>query len=156
MIRRSPPILDRDVPPGTRVLCVDDECAVGDVIAQILGNHFECEVDAVCNAEEALRTLENRSFDVIIVDFLMPNMDGGELFTRIARRHPELLPRLMFMTGDTLSDSTLDFIGATGQLLLEKPFGIAELTRAVGQVLRNAKNGRARPRPNRRPGATPR
>ena len=138
MIQKSRPILDRDVPPGTRVLCVDDECAVGDVIAQILRTHFACEVDAVCDAEAALRELEHRSFDVIIVDFLMPNMDGGELFSRIADRHPELLPRLMFMTGDTLSDSTLDFIGATGHPLLEKPFGMAELARAVGEVLRNA------------------
>ena len=138
MVQKSRLATDPDVPPGTTVLCVDDECAVGDVIAQILRNHFACEVDAVCDAEAALCELEVRSFDVIIVDFLMPNMDGGELYHRVAARRPELLPHLMFMTGDTLSRSTIDFIASTGRVLLEKPFGLPELARAVVSVLRSS------------------
>lgn len=40
------------------------------------------------------------------------------------------------MTGDTLTESTLDFIRGTGKVLLEKPFGLPELARAVGRVVR--------------------
>lgn len=78
MIRQSRFDLDpRNVPPGTTVLCVDDECTVGDVVVQILGSQFDCEVEAVCDGKAALQRLEDRNFDVIIVDFLMPSMMGG-------------------------------------------------------------------------------
>jgi CheY-like chemotaxis protein len=142
MIRKGHFDLDRRiVPPGTRVLCVDDECTVGDVVVQILGSQFDCEVEAVCDGEAALDRIQERRFDVIIVDFLMPNMDGGELYELIASRRPELLPHILFMTGDTLTESTLEFIRATGQVLLEKPFGLPELARAVSRVMKRSRDG---------------
>ena len=71
------------IPRGTRVLCVDDESMIGELVAQILRSQQGCEVTTVRNGADALQMLETRSFDIILVDFVMPVMDGRGLFTRI-------------------------------------------------------------------------
>jgi len=123
------------VAQGARVLCVDDEFLIGEVVTRILESQLECLVHHVDSGAEALRRLETTDYDAIIVDFVMPNMDGGQLYRRIAKERPEMLPRLLFTTGDTLTPATLDFIAESGRPLLEKPFGLPELTAAVRRVL---------------------
>ena len=121
--------------PGTRILCVDDESMIGELVAQILRSQLRCTVTTAKNGEEALVALEGQDFDLILVDYVMPNMDGGELYRTLEVEYPEVLPRLMFITGDILSETTLDYIAGTGRLLLEKPFGLPELTSAVRKMI---------------------
>ena len=123
------------IPPGLRVLCVDDESMIGDLVAHILRNHLHMNVAVAKSGPEALRILARHTFDLILVDYVMPEMDGGQLYQEIERRHPENIPRFMFITGDTLSESTVSFIASTGRRLLEKPFGLPELTGAIRKML---------------------
>jgi len=108
---------------------------IGELVAQILRSHQGCDVTTVRNGADALQSLESQSFDVILVDFIMPVMDGRGLFTRVAEAYPEMLSKLMFITGDTLTPSTIEFIRETGRPLLTKPFGLPELLAALGRVL---------------------
>ena len=94
--------------PGTRILCVDDESMIGELVAQILRSQLCCAVTTAKNGEEALVALERHDFDLILVDYVMPNMDGGELYRKLEEDYPEVLPRLMFITGDIL------FVGKVG------------------------------------------
>jgi CheY-like chemotaxis protein len=128
------------VAPGPRILCVDDEVLIGEVVTRILESQLDCRVHHVTTGEEALRRLAATDYDAVIVDYVMPNMDGGELYRRITESRPEMLPRLLFTTGDTLTPTTLEFIADTGQPLLEKPFGLPELTTAVRGVLPRAES----------------
>jgi len=120
---------------GPRVLCVDDEHMIGEVVTRILHSLLDCRVHHVTSGAEALRRIAVTDYDAVIVDYVMPNMDGGELYRRIASERPDVLPRLLFTTGDTLTPATLDFIAESGRPLLEKPFGLPELTKAVQSVL---------------------
>jgi len=120
---------------GARVLCVDDEAMIGEVVTRILRSQLECRVHCVASGTEALARIATTDYDAIIVDYVMPNMDGGELYRRLKEDRPEMLPRLLFTTGDTLTPSTLDFIAESGRPLLEKPFGLPELTAAIQKVL---------------------
>ena len=122
-------------PNGARVLCVDDESAIGEVITKILRTQLRCRVETASSGEEALRRIARRAYDVVVVDYVMPNMDGGELYRRLERDRPEVIPRLMFITGDTLTPSTVEFIQASGRPLLEKPFGLTDLTDAIHRML---------------------
>jgi CheY-like chemotaxis protein len=126
---------ETDIPPGARVLCVDDESSIGELVARILRRQFGCEVTTAANGEEALARIADHPFDLVIVDYLMPSMDGLALYRVLAERRPELVPGLLFITGDTLSEPTLAAIRATGQPLLAKPFGVPELKRAIADLL---------------------
>ena len=130
----------RIIPHGTRVLCVDDESMIGELVAQILRSQQGCDVITVRNGADALQILESQSFDVILVDFVMPVMDGRDLFTRVEEAYPEMLSRLMFITGDTLTPSTIEFIRETGRPLLTKPFGLPDLIAALGRILNQQEN----------------
>lgn len=127
-----------DLPDPFRVLCVDDEHMIGELVGQILHTQLGCEVKTATDGIEALDLLRNAEFQVILADYLMPRMDGGELYRRLVSDHPELASRVMFMTGDTLSETTLKDIESTGRLLLKKPFGLDELTDAVSFMLARA------------------
>jgi two-component system NtrC family sensor kinase len=123
------------MPPGTRVLCVDDESMIGELVAQILRSQQGCEVTTARSGMEALRMLGEGTFDIVLIDFLMPGMDGRTLYYRIQDAFPEALARLMFITGDTLTPSTIEFIRGTGRPLLTKPFGLPELITALAELL---------------------
>jgi CheY-like chemotaxis protein len=127
---------DETFPLGARVLCVDDESMIGEVVERILRTRLRCQVEFVSSAEEALKRIGREWFDAIVIDYVMPEMDGRELYRRLERDYPDATRRLLFITGDTLTESTLDFIAETGRPLLEKPFGLPELTEAVAHLLR--------------------
>ncbi len=131
--KRYPSVIGAD--GRTRVLCVDDEIIIGDLIAQVLRTQLNCEVVTAANGEEALGILLESDFDVIIVDYLMPHMGGGELYRRLAPERPDLLPRMMFITGDILSETTMSEIASTGLQYLEKPFELTELVEATRGLL---------------------
>ncbi|MEE9267196.1 MAG: response regulator [Gammaproteobacteria bacterium] len=69
----------------------------------------------------ALRILAHRTFDVILSDMLMPDVNGPGLYLRIKDAYPEWLERLVFITGDTLEPSNRSFLEQTGLPHLEKP-----------------------------------
>jgi CheY-like chemotaxis protein len=127
--------VEADIPAGTRVLCVDDESSIGELVGRILRRQFRCEVTTASNGEEALMEVSGRDFDAVIVDYLMPSMDGIQLYRTFEAHRPDLVSRLLFITGDTLSESTLAAIRSTGRPLLTKPFGVPELKRAVASLL---------------------
>lgn len=135
MIGNSASELFRGIPRGIRVLCVDDESMIGNMVANILHDHLGMRVEVARNGLEALDVLEREEFDLLIIDYVMPEMDGGELYRVVERNRPEIVPRVMFITGDTLSESTIGFIESTGRPLLEKPFGLPDLTRAIREML---------------------
>ena len=65
------------IEPGYKVLIIDDESAIRDLIIQILEPDFECHTAG--SAEEALTILKNESFDLVMSDINMGGMSGIEL-----------------------------------------------------------------------------
>ena len=52
----------------------------------------------------------------------MPDLDGPGLYAEIEKRRPELLDRIIFVTGDALSDSAEQFLETIQVPVIEKPF----------------------------------
>lgn len=79
-----------------RVLCVDDEPDLADLVATYLMDHAE-DIDALVatSGEEALAVLGEDSVDCIVCDYMMPDMDGLELLDRVREDHPDL-PFILF------------------------------------------------------------
>jgi two-component system NtrC family sensor kinase len=119
---------------GGRVLVVDDD----DMVRQTLTEMLELsgwQATPASTGEEAIGALEAHSFDVVLCDMKMPNMDGREFYQRVRARWPQLCPRIIFATGDTVGAASQHFIERTGNVCLSKPFGRAEVEPALRHVM---------------------
>ena len=116
------------------VLVVDDEPDLQSVIGEILAARGY-QVETAANGAEALERLERARFDLILSDVRMPGLDGPAFYQALEERHPELVGRVVFMTGNILTEDTADFFAATGSPCLRKPFEAEDLERVFEQVL---------------------
>jgi CheY-like chemotaxis protein len=116
------------------ILVVEDEGSVRELIANILllDNH---EVDTAHDGVEALYRLEHRTYDLIISDLQMPNLDGPGLHKALRKRYAQALPRVIFVTGNAGTEDYVPFLAETGDPVLTKPFTVEELRTLVQWVL---------------------
>ncbi len=116
------------------ILVVDDESIVAAAIADILG--FEgYEVETAKNGREALEKIAARSYDLILCDLHMPELDGAGLYHELERQQPSLLQRLAFVSGSTDVPEYASFCKRTAVTLLGKPFTLEDLLRLVQRLL---------------------
>jgi len=113
-----------------RVLVVDDESVIAQLIADVLGGEG-FEVDTAPHGLAALDRLANRTYDVILSDLRMPELDGFGLFREIERRYPDLLGRFVFITGTSEHTDYQGFIDDVKVPVLTKPFDMMNLVRVV-------------------------
>jgi CheY-like chemotaxis protein len=92
-------------------------------------------VETVGNGEAALAKLAAGGYELILSDIRMPELDGPSLYWELERRDPRLLQRMIFLTGDTLSPGTREFLEKTGVPCLAKPFALSDVREIVQRVL---------------------
>jgi PAS domain S-box-containing protein len=115
-----------------RVLVIDDEPALAAMIRRVLSK--ECDVDLAVDAREGLERLSSSvSYDVILCDLMMPDMTGMDLYAEVARRHPGVERRFIFMTGGAFTPRATEFLAQVANRRLEKPFETAVLKAAVAR-----------------------
>jgi CheY-like chemotaxis protein len=119
-------------PSGGRpwVLVVDDENIISQLIADVLcGEGYE--VDTAPHGLAALDRLANRTYDVILSDLRMPELDGLGFFREVEQRYPDLLRRFVFITGTSEHTDYQGFIDEVKVPVLTKPFDMVDLVRVV-------------------------
>ncbi len=116
------------------VLVIDDEPLVAAGIADTL-MVIGYEVETAKNGREALEKIATCSYDLILSDLRMPDLDGMDLYRELERHAPRLLQRLIFLSETTDSAEYMRFLEGTGALVLCKPFDIDTLQRLVRQLL---------------------
>jgi CheY-like chemotaxis protein len=116
------------------ILLIDDEPGVQRALRRLLQRSGH-EITTTANSREGLAALEARSYDVILCDLRMPDLDGPGLYRELARRHPHLLLRVIFLTGDMLSPEAQAFFSQVNRPRLEKPLKAQEVRRVIQQVL---------------------
>ncbi len=112
---------DEEGVEGAQILVVDDEEPVILLMSEIL-RMDDHEITPAFNGGEALALLQERDFDLIISDVRMPAVGGPTFFEILQTARPDLLPRVVFVTGDTMSRSTQDFLKKANRPMLAKPF----------------------------------
>ena len=115
------------------VLLVDDNRDVREGLARVL-RRSGYSVDTAENGLEALADVEERQFRVIISDIMMPVMDGVRFYEILERRHPLVARRVIFVSAWSDDPEVQAFLRAAGRPLLQKPFEIQDLLRAVEGV----------------------
>jgi CheY-like chemotaxis protein len=124
------------VAAGKAILIVDDEAGIMSALAYLLGRDGYV-VSTASNGRVALEKLEERPYDLILCDLRMPELDGPGLYRELERRAPDLLKRMIFLTGDTLSSETSIFLKSADMPYLSKPFRAADVRRVVQQKLQD-------------------
>jgi CheY-like chemotaxis protein len=118
--------------PRARVLVVDDEPHVTTALQRALGG--EHEVSTAHNVRDALSMLaEDRRFDVILCDVMMPGMTGMDLYAELGRASPDMAGRVVFMTGGAFTPRAVTFLQEVPNQKLGKPLNLEELRMIVTQ-----------------------
>ncbi|MDQ3336643.1 MAG: PAS domain S-box protein [Myxococcota bacterium] len=115
--------------PRAVVLIVDDEPVVGITLKRLLREH---DVTVVHRARDALDLLSaGKHFDVILSDIMMPEMSGMDFYDALARAHPGMTERVVFVTGGAFTPAANAFLDAVPNERLEKPFDVKTIREAI-------------------------
>src|SRR5215469_13415797 len=123
-------------PEGGSLLVVDDESFLREAVAASL-RFLGFDVTAAENGTDALRLARNRPFDLLILDVMLPDVDGFEIVRRL-RRDGNRVP-VIFLTAKDTQDDKVAGLTLGGDDYMTKPFGLEELAARVRTVLRRTR-----------------
>jgi len=115
-----------------QILVIDDDKAMRDACYQILSRQGY-QVELAGSARQGLNLLERSSFDVILLDLVMPDLDGLETLKKIRTLDPEV--QVIIITGYGTIQSAVESIKAGAFHFLSKPFVPDDLRHLVGRAL---------------------
>ena len=117
-----------------KVLIVDDEPAIRNILARILSNKG-LQAQTVSSGKAALAMLHETGFDLLIADLKMSGLSGMDLYETLKKKRPDMADRTVFITGDTMTDETNEFLASSGRPYLAKPFTPMEFLDVIEHAL---------------------
>ena len=128
--------IESDATSGTlqggteRILVVDDEYPVRNVLSVSL-EHLGYKVDAASSGPEAIKRYAEaeQAYDLIILDMLMPELTGDEVYFELIRYNPDI--KALLISGYSSEDAVQRVLAEGRSRFLQKPFTIEELSREV-------------------------
>src|SRR5215475_2493908 len=118
-----------------RVLVVDDEPNIRELVQVALKFHG-CAVSTAANGSEAIRQAEATTPDLIVLDVMLPDIDGFEVCRRLRSAGNEV--PVIFLTARDTSSDTVTGLAIGGDDYVTKPFSVEALVARVRAVLRRA------------------
>ena len=106
--------------PERKILIVDDELDMLNLLKRTLEPDLNCRVETAASGKEALRRIGEESFDLVLADIKMPEMDGLELLSLIKKEVPDLT--LVMMTGHGSIETAVESIRQGAYDYITKPF----------------------------------
>jgi DNA-binding response OmpR family regulator len=125
------------------ILIVDDDPAIRDVVSDILEMADYC-VKTACNGAEALDLIRDDRPSAVLLDLMMPVMDGWEFLREYKDTASAMPVPVVIMSAAQDASQAVDELGA--QALLAKPFEIETILAIVGRVATDASHLSGRPK----------
>ncbi len=117
----------------TSILVVDDEEQIRTVLSKALHEIGGFSVEVAETSEEALQKIQNGMFDLVLVDYKLPGMDGVQLITEIVKAKPKILTILL--TGYSDTDIAVEAMKRGASDYLTKPVDLDEMIVRLRRVL---------------------
>jgi CheY-like chemotaxis protein len=117
-----------------KVLIVDDEPAIRNILARILSNKGH-QAQTVSSGKAALAMLHEKGYDLLVADLKMSGLSGMDLYETLKKKRPDMADRTVFITGDTMTEETNDFLASSGRPYLAKPFTPMEFLEIIEHAL---------------------
>ena len=124
-----------------RILVVEDEEAIADVIATKL-QALKYEVDTCFDGEDGLYKATSNIYDLIILDIMLPKMNGLEILKEI--KENDISAKVIMLTAKSELDDKLKGFDTGADDYVTKPFHIEELIARVNVQLRNTGNSKVK------------
>jgi two-component system OmpR family response regulator len=118
---------------GAKILVVDDEPAIVDAVATAL-RYEGFDVAEAANGRDALSTTMSFEPDLIVLDWMLPDLDGIEVGRRLRERG--FKTAILFLTARSGVESKVEALRAGGDDYVTKPFSLAEIVARVQAILR--------------------
>jgi CheY-like chemotaxis protein len=117
------------------VLVIEDEPSVMSFVRAAL-ERAGYTVATANSGAEALPLLEEHDFMGVVSDMRTPGgVDGADVHAWLAANRPQLVSKLVFITGDIVNEETAQTLIKTGAPCVEKPFRISQLMEVVKKVM---------------------
>jgi PAS domain S-box-containing protein len=118
--------------PTSRILIVDDESEIHFALSQVLSRHgYDCLF--ALSGTEALRAIRREAVDLVLLDLVMPELDGMETLSALKRVEPEIPVIMVTGRGDVAAAVRAVKLGAYD--FIEKPPRVERLTQAIQRAL---------------------
>jgi PAS domain S-box-containing protein len=120
-----------------KILVAEDNTVNQKVVKQLLA-HLGYRADVVGNGVEVLQALERQSYDVVLMDVQMPEMDGLEATRRLRQRFGAGAPRVIAMTANAMPGDREKCLEAGMVAYVSKPLELADIRNVLQPVVRAA------------------
>lgn len=124
-----------------RVLLIDDELTIRLALRRFF-TRMGWRVDEATNGESGFSMIlldeqqtSTAPYDIILSDLRMPGLNGIELYDRLKALTPRVLARLVFSTGDIVSQEAAEFVNNSSCIVLQKPFELSTLRATIAKVM---------------------
>ena len=111
-----------------RVLLIDDEKDFLDIMAERMGARG-MDISTTTSAENALEMIQTESYDVVIMDFLMPEMDGFRALKLFKATRPDV--QIILLTANVPEEKCIEAIKLGAMDVIEKPADLNLLTQKI-------------------------
>jgi DNA-binding response OmpR family regulator len=118
-----------------RILLAEDDKNLGTVLKAYLdAKHYDCSL--CVNGKEALEAFKQNEYDFVILDVMMPIMDGFTVAKQIRETNTEV--PVLFLTAKSLQEDVMQGFNVGGDDYLTKPFNMEELLARIEAILRRS------------------
>ncbi len=114
-----------------KVLLVDDEEEFLEIMAERMRAR-DIDVTTTTSAQEAIKMIDNNMYDAVVMDFMMPEINGLEALKTIREKNPET--QIILLTGYATIDKGVEAIKAGAYDFIEKPADLDELSEKIKQA----------------------
>jgi two-component system OmpR family response regulator len=118
---------------GRRILVVDDEPSIVDAVATAL-RYEGFDVEEASSGRDALSAMARREPDLVVLDWMLPDIDGLEVGRRLRARGCK--SAVLFLTAKDAVENKVEALRAGGDDYVTKPFSLAEIVARVQAILR--------------------
>ena len=119
---------------GKKILIADDDPDILDLLEAYFIKK-EYDVALVANGKDALKKAENEKFDIILLDVMMPYIDGYHVAYEISSKQESSAPKIVIMTSrDVSSEKGIALLSGAVEVV-QKPFSLEELQSKIDSAL---------------------
>lgn len=123
----------KDTQTKSQILIIEDEPAIADLISLTL-RELNIVVEKTLSAEQAQFLLQNKAYDLILADWMLPGLQGVDLVSLVKQKNPEQL--ILMITAKADADSIVRGLEAGADDYVTKPFDPRVLVARVKNLLR--------------------
>jgi CheY-like chemotaxis protein len=125
--------LTPSLPRGLSLLLVEDDHELAEVMTR-WATWVGARMDIAALGSTALRLAAAKTYDAVLLDLTLPDMDGGAVYARLVGLRPALAFRVVILTGGAMCDATESFLQRTRCPVVLKPFDLDGLARQIARL----------------------